>query len=252
MTVPVAPGAPADAPPAVPVTTPPTPPAAVPATPAPPVPTPPQSSDDLTKLRADLDAANQRAEKIQAESRKHEDRWKTRDEQLEQQSTLLKTLAEKAGIEVDGAPDPQKLLAQVSSATQIANDKSRELAIFRAANGVANADLLLDSRAFMAQTADLDPSSADFNERVKALVAQTVTANPSLAATPPAAAAPPVVPPPALPAASGADFSGAPPGSGQWTEADVEKASPEALSKAIDQGLLKSLGYSPRRHGRNR
>lgn len=254
MTVPVAPGAPAEPATAAPVvpTTPPMPAPPIPAAPpaaASVAPAVPAATDDVTKLKADYD-------RLQADARKHEDRWKERDQRLAQQDALLRTLAEKAGIEVDGKPDPDKLLAQVTSATQMANDRARELAIFRAANGVANADLLLDSRSFMAQTSDLDPSSADFGERVKVLVAQTVAANPTLAAAPPATVPavvpPPEVVPPVLPAASGADFSGAPAGSVQWTEADYNAASPEAVVKAMDQGLLRQLGYAPRRRQRNR
>lgn len=249
MTVPVAPGAPADAPPATPAV----PAAPVPvAPPAAPAAAPPQAGDDLAKLRADLDAANQRAEKIQAESRKHEDRWKTRDEQLEQQSAVLKLIAEKTGIVIDGTPDPAKLEQQLTASQQSARQARTENAVILAALGSgADATRLLDSRTFMLKTDGLDPSAADFGDRVKALVAETVTANPALAAAPPAAA-PPATAPPALPVASGADFSGAPATNGQWTEADVEAASPEALSKAIDQGFLKDLGYAPRRHGRNR
>lgn len=227
---------PAPAPPAQPATT----------TPAPAAPATPAAPDEVATLKANL-------EQMRAEARKHEDRWKDRDKQLEQQNTLLRTLAEKAGVEVDGKPDPEKLLQQVTSAQQAAADRTRELAIFRAAASAnANPDLLLDSRGFMAKTADLDPSSSDFADRVKALVAETVVANPALAVTPAEPVTPPPATPPVLPASSGADFSGAPPGTGQWTEAMVAAASEEAVMKAMDQGLLRDLGFAPRRHGRNR
>lgn len=253
MTVPVAPGAPADAPPAVPVTTSPTPPAEVPATPAPPVPTPPQSSDDLAKLRADLDAANQRADQAKADSRKHEDRWKSRDDQIEQQSAILKLIAEKTGIVIDGKPDPAKLEQQLTASQQSARQARTENAVILAALGSgADATRLLDSRTFMLKTDGLDPSAADFGDRVKALVAESVAANPTLAVTAPASAAAPATEsaPPALPAASGSDFSGAPSTAQRWTDEDVARATPAQLTKAIADGQLAHMGIAPPKKGR--
>lgn len=221
-------------------------PAPVPAAPAPAAPAQaaPAPAEDpaaaLAKAQADLN-------EWKGFARKHERTSEQLAAQLEQQQTLLKTLAEKAGVEVDGKPDPEKLVAQLTAARQTAQDRARELAIFRAAAGAnANPDLLLDSRQFMAKTSGLDPSSTDFNDQVKALVAETVAANPTLAIAPPAAPAP-AAPAPVVPVASGADFSGAPGGNRQWTEEDVKRASPEELTKAIAQGLTADLGVGRRK-----
>lgn len=246
MTVPVAPGAPAgEAPPATPPVPPPVP---VPA--APPAPVAPAATDDTVARMAKIEAERDEWRQF---SRKHERTAEQLQGALDKQDALIRTLAEKAGVEIDGAPDPAKLAEQLTNAQQSAQDRARELAIFRAATGVANADKLLDSRQFMLKTAGLDPASSDFADQVKALVAATVTADPTLAATVPVVPAPTTpVPPPALPASSGADFSGAPPGDGQWTDADVAAATEEQMVKAMEAGQLRNLGFSPRRHGRNR
>jgi hypothetical protein len=231
----------------------------------PPVPTPPTkpavepapqgaSTDDLAKLRSDLDAANQRAEQFKAESRKHEDRWKTRDQEQAKTDATLKLIAEKAGIDLDGKPDPAKLAEQLTSAQQASRQASVELAVYRAAAAAgANADLLLDSRMFMAKAASLDPAATDFVDQVKAAAAQAVTANPTFAIAKPAVEPTPTLGPtsqPQIPAASGGDFSGAPGGQRPWTDADVEQATPQQLEKAIADGLLAHMGIAPPRKGR--
>lgn len=251
-----------------------TPPAAPPAAPAP-APTPPAPAPapataaapaaDLAKLQADLDAANQRAAQLQAEARKHEDRWKQRDTQLDQQQQTLKLLADKLGVPLDDKPDPAKLAEQVSQYQTSARQAATELAVFRAAQAAgADANALLDSRSFMAKTSGLDSSASDFVEQVKAIVDQQIAANPGLAATngqppapsgaapaPPAPAAPaPTVTP--LPAASGPIQTATPVTGQQWTEEMVAAATPEQLTKAIDQGLLADLNIGrPRRSHRH-
>lgn len=246
----------------VPVTPPAAPPAvAAPPTPAP-APTAAPAADPVAKLQSDLDAANQRAAQLQAEARKHEDRWKQRDTQLDQQQQTLKLLADKLGVPLDDKPDPAKLAEQVAQYQTSARQAATELAVFRAAQAAgADANALLDSRAFMAKTSGLDSTAADFADQVKAIVAQQVTANPALAApngqqpapngtpapgTPPVPAPAPAVTP--LPAASG-PVQTATPATGQpWTEEMVAAATPAQVSKAIEDGLLSHLGVGkPRR-----
>jgi hypothetical protein len=242
--------------PPAPAPTPPpaTPPAAAPtATPAAQPATPPAqppvvpTAEDYAKLQADLAS-------WQAQARKHEDRWKARDEQNEQQSAALRLIAEKVGVDLEGKPDPAKLAERLTAVQAEANQRAVELAVFRAAAAAgANADLLLDSRAFMAKAGALDPSAADFTDQVKAAAAEAVTANPTFAvakAEPAPAAEPQPAAQPQLPAASGADFSGAPSGDRQWTDDDVARATPQQLSKAIEQGLLANMGIAPPRQRR--
>jgi hypothetical protein len=235
-----------------------TPPAA-PAQPQPPASQPALTVEAFAKLQADLEAANQRAAQMQTEARKHEDRWKQRDTQLDEQQKTLKLLADKLGVQVDDKPDPAKLAAQAETERNGRLAAMSELALFRAAlDAGANASALLDSRSFMAKAGALDPTSATYGEQVKALVAEQVAANPSLAmqqpATQPAdgqpAAPQPTVTP--LPAASGPVATAAPETGRQWTEADLAAASPEETSRAIEQGLLVNLGIGKTRRTRIR
>lgn len=222
------------------------------------VPQPPAAqqgdADTIAKLQTELAAWKEQA-------RKHEDRWKTRDDQLSKQEAALRLLAEKAGVDLDGEPDPAKLAEQVAQYQTSARQAATELAVFRAAQTAgADANVLLDSRSFMAKTSGLDSSAPDFAERVKALVAEHVAANPG--ATPaqngqqPAADAgqqqPQVQPVTPLPAASGPVVTAAPVTGQQWTEADLAAATPEQTSRAIEQGLLENLGIGRPRRVRNR
>lgn len=228
-TAPPDPAAPT-APPVAPTPTPSPPPAAAPPAGAP------------VDLAAELAAVKAEAERWKHHSRTNEDRYKTTSEKLTAQETILKQLAEKAGITIDGAPDPAQLAAQLTAAQSTAQQRAIELAVFKAASAAGgNPDALLDSRAFMSKTAGLDLNDPDLTEKVKALVAETVTANPTLAAAPNGQ---PLATPPApqAPAISGGNFSGAPTGQRQWTDQDVARATPAELNKAISDGLLTNMG----------
>lgn len=238
------------------VTTDPAPAAAPVPTPQPPAtspaPTAPPQSDTthaatIAKLEADLATWKEQA-------RKHEDRWKTRDQEQAKTDAALKLIAEKAGIDLDGKPDPAKLAEQLTSAQQASRQASVELAVYRAAAAAgANADLLLDSRAFMAKASALDPTATDFVDQVKAYATEAVTANATFAVTQPAtepAPTEPATPAPQLPATSGGDFSGAPGGQRAWTDEDVARATPQELTKAIAEGRLAHMGVAPPRNGR--
>lgn len=243
-------------------------PAPAPTTPAPapvaPVATPPAppqatgpSAEDYAKLQTEL--ANWKEQ-----ARKHEDRWKTRDDQIAKQEAALKLIAEKAGVDLDGQPDPAKLAEQLTAAQQQGRQAAVELAVYRAAAAAgANADLLLDSRTFMSKTAGLDPNSADFAERVKEYAADAVKTNPTLAAPATTETAtegqqdgqqqqPQQPAAPTLPATSGSDFSGAPHAIVPWTDDDINRSTPEELMKAIDNGQLAHMGVGPGRRGRRR
>ena len=93
--------------------------------------------------------------------------------------------------------DPVKLAAQLAERDADAKQAKTELAVFRLASKQgADADALLDSRAFLAKIAELDPSkSADIEKAIK----DAVTDNPKLKLVQAASA-------------SGSDFSG---GSGE-------------------------------------
>lgn len=104
----------------------------------------------------------------------------------------------------------------------------------------ADADQLMDSRSFIAATSALDPDGPDFPVQLVAVVKQTAETDPRFRAGSAAAAQ---VDPSAAPAA---------PGERQWTDEDVERATPAETQAAIDKGLLADLkvGSSPRRHRR--
>lgn len=98
-------------------------------------------------------------------------------------------------VEDDTPPDPAALTQQLADEQQRARQTAVELAVYRTAREAGgDPDALLDSRAFAASIADLDPADAD---AVRAAVEAAVAANPKLATAAPSG-----------PARSGAEFTG--------------------------------------------
>jgi len=193
-------------------------------------------------------------------------------------------LAIALGVAPDEPPDPEKLAAELAAerkAKQDAIDRStareRELTVElqllrQASRHGANPELLADSRSFMATLAGLDPSSEDFASDLGDAIKKAVEANPAYKITAPggpaadgqnagggggagsgsdgkkAAGSKTTAPP----ARSGSDsgHQAAPGGNRQWTDEDVEKASPAELADAVDAGLLTGMGYHPRKKRR--
>lgn len=213
-------------------------------------------------LRAELEKVRAEAEKWKHFSRQHEDTSKATKKQLDDQQRVLKLLAEKAGIALEeGAPDPEKLTADLAQARADARQKAVELAVYRTAGKHdGDADALLDSRTFAKAVEGLDPGADDFTTKVGEAIAAAVKADSRYKAQP--AKQEPATDPegapgeekrkeaepgkeqpkPRLPR-SGGEFGGAPGGNRQWTEADVENASPAEVSQAMEQGLLQDLGF---------
>lgn len=78
--------------------------------------------------------------------------------------------------------DPAALTAAAQAAAEEARQARVELAVHRAAKTAgADADALLDSRAFAQSIKDVDPGDAD---AVAAAIAKAIKANPALKATP--------------------------------------------------------------------
>lgn len=179
---------------------------------------------------------------------------------LEQKSQAqLDGIAKALGLKPEEAT-PEQILAERDAASaraaasdSLARQSKVELAVFRAAAAAeANGNALLDSRSFVATLDGLDPSAADFGEQVKAKIAEALGSNPAFkAAAPPA---PPLAAgqAPAAPAVprSGAEFGAAPTGPRQWTDADVDDATPAQLKQAMNEGLLKNLGVGTARRDR--
>lgn len=170
--------------------------------------------------------------------------------------TQLDNIARTLGLKPDEAT-PEQILAQrdaergrADAAAAQARATAVELAVFRAATiAQVNGNALLDSRAFVATLTGLDPAADDFGQRVSDAITAAVEANPGwkLAAAP----TPPVPPaPPAVPKSGTGPVTGVPDGPRQWTEADVERASPAQVQKAMDDGLLLNLGFGTARKNR--
>ncbi|QKN87649.1 scaffolding protein [Streptomyces phage Cumberbatch] len=94
----------------------------------------------------------------------------------------------------DTPPDPAQLTQQLTESQAQARQTAVELAVYRTARAAgADPDALLDSRAFAASLADVDPADTDaVTDAIKA----AVQANPKLSAAP------------AGPPRGGADFTG--------------------------------------------
>lgn len=134
--------------------------------------------------------------------------------------------------------DVDTITSQLQAARAAQRAHAVELAVLRAAgrNG-ADGDALLDSRSFLDSLNGVDPAdTAAITDAIKT----AVTTNPRFgrAATDTDGAATTTTPP-ARQASSTSDFSGAPGGQRQWTEADVQRATPAQLRKATADGLLK-------------
>ncbi|MFD7262100.1 hypothetical protein [Streptomyces sp. NPDC059874] len=105
--------------------------------------------------------------------------------------------------------DPTKLAAAVAERDRLLAEHAGELRSARVELAVARAaadqgargDRLLNSRAFLASVADLDPTAAEFDTKLAAAITAAVTADPDLYRTAPAG-----------PPRGGAEFHGAPAG----------------------------------------
>ncbi|WP_053071742.1 hypothetical protein [Cellulomonas sp. A375-1] len=101
----------------------------------------------------------------------------------EARDALVQDLGKALGLVTDGnaAPTADQLATQVQAAQQQARQAAVELAVYRAA-GTHQGDpaALLDSRAFLAKVADLDPTAEDFTSKVDAAIKDAVAQNPKL------------------------------------------------------------------------
>ena len=182
------------------------------------------------------------AEKWKVNSRKNEANAKANREADVAQKKLLADVAAKLGIQTaDGQPDPAQITAQLEASQRQNQAAARELAVLRAAGRLgANGDALLDSRAFLGQLEGLDPSQP---EGIEAAIKAALAASPGkyAAGTPQAAAAPAQPAATTPPASTASTFNGSPGGNRQWTQEDVDRATPAEVGKALADGLLKHL-----------
>lgn len=210
----------------------PTPPVPAPPAPAPPVPAPPTPPTPAPAPANDVKSLPDWAQKIITDANAEAGKARTTakaNAAAEAVQQLTQDIGKALGlIKDDETADPAKLTEQLTAAQKQSRQTAVELAVYRAAGAAgANADALLDSRAFVDSLTALDPADGT---AVSAAVALALQTNPRLSATP------------AGPVRGGADLSG---GGGsdprQLTEDDLTRMSPEDIVEAQDKGLLKNL-----------
>ncbi|WP_158852824.1 hypothetical protein [Saccharothrix deserti] len=113
--------------------------------------------------------------------------WRDRFEGAQQ--GIVDKIAAALGLGKAGeAPTVEQVTEQLTAAQREARERAVDLAVYRSAPTVgADPDALLDSASFRKRVADLDPSAADFADKVAAAITATVQANPRLATAPAAA-----------------------------------------------------------------
>lgn len=197
--------------------------------------------------KALYEAAQADADKWKGLSRKHEKQAKENGDAsqtaAQRQEALDKVLAA-LGVDTGGSktPDVNAITTQLQQAQADARARAVELAVLRAAgrNG-ANGDALLDSRSFLQSLDGVDPTdAAAITEAVKA----AVTANTRYALATDTAGQgantdqQQTAATQQRQASSTGEFNGSPGGQRQWGQADVDRATPAQLEKAVADGLL--------------
>lgn len=148
---------------------------------------------------------------------------------------LAQQIGRALGFVKDDAPvDPAALTEQLTASQAAALGAQIELNVYRTAQRLgANAERLLDSRAFVdaVDALDVDPTDrAAFTAAVEERVQAALKADPSLKAGP------------SGPPQGGADFTGAGDGAvRQLTENDLKTMTPEQIVAAQEAGQLRNL-----------
>jgi hypothetical protein len=159
---------------------------------------------------------------VRGEAAKYRTEAKTAAEQA--QAELTERIAKAFGFKED-APDPETLTKNLTEAQQKAAQSARELAIFKAAAATgADPNRLLDSNSFMSSVTGLDPNDG---AAITAAINNAIAANPTLKAVQAAAA-------------SGTELGGSGE-TGQITDEQLARMTPEQIDKALREGKLKHL-----------
>jgi hypothetical protein len=113
--------------------------------------------------------------------------WRTKAESAQQD--FVGKVAKALGINGPGeTPTVEQVTDQLTAAQKDARERAVDLAVYRTAGtSGADPDALLDSASFRRRVTDLDPTAANFAEKVTAAISAAVKDNPRLAATPSAA-----------------------------------------------------------------
>jgi len=159
---------------------------------------------------------------------------------------ILAAVMQAAGLQPDGKPDPEKVIADLRMQHEQGQAELRQLRVDNAL-GAATAKHGADPRLARALLlsdgvlAGLDPAAADFADKLDAAVAKVVTEVPAVKLAP---AAPPTPPPaPNTPPVSGGQFNGpgAPSNGAQLTRDDLKGMTPEQIVDAQKAGRLDAL-----------
>lgn len=146
--------------------------------------------DKKPKLDGDLDP--ERAARAIAAARAGETKAR---QAAKEAADRLAAVLKAAGLTPDGKADPENVVQQLTARATAAEQRAAELATRDAIRTAAdkhqaNAGELLDSRAFAAQLAELDPTAADYADKVGDLVKKAVKDNPAKYGTTPAKGGP--------------------------------------------------------------
>lgn len=133
---------------------------------------PPEAQAMIRDLRRE--SGNYRSAKKAAEEASEEAR-----------TALIQDLGKALGLvdsdDGDKAPSPEDLTAQISAERDAHQATKVELAVYRTATAhSADPDALLDSRAFLAKVAKLNPSEEGFKDKVGDAIKAAVDDNPKL------------------------------------------------------------------------
>ena len=173
-------------------------------------------------------------------------------EEMQAASTKqLDDIAKALGLKPDDTPpDPADLTRRLEGAQAEASKRADahrmaeiKLAVYQAASGPdidADAEVLLDSASFLRRLEGLDPDGEGFSGQVRDLIAEAIETTPRYKRTPPA----PGKPTPAV-TKSGGEFTGGQGGVRQWTEADVERATPPSSKKRSRAGCSPTWESGP-------
>lgn len=174
-----------------------------------------------------VDALPAWAQKIITDARSGEANYRTKAQAAaaDAEKALTDKLAVALGLKDDAATDPAALTASLTAAQAKAQESERKLAIFQgAATTGADPGRLLDSNSFMSSVAGLDPTDG---AAINAAITAAITANPLLKAVQAAAA-------------SGTELGGTGE-TGQITDEQLARMSPEEITKALKAGKLAHL-----------
>lgn len=97
---------------------------------------------------------------------------------------MLTDLGRALGLTKDETPDPERLTKDLESRSSELKAARGELAVLKAAaRAGADADTLLDSRAFMDAVGEIDPDADDYTKRVAEKINKFVADNPRFKST---------------------------------------------------------------------